>query len=61
MRIATRKDVYAAYIDLSATLAATRDTVSAHLDRAVRRTVLMLGALMVATGAAVVSLSRLYS
>jgi hypothetical protein len=59
--LATRRDMNTTYAELSATLSSTRDAVSARLDRAVRRTVLTLGALMVATGAAGVFLTRLYS
>jgi hypothetical protein len=59
--LATRRDANAAYAELSMTLAATRDAVSAHLDRAVRHTVLTLAALMVSAGAAVVLLAWSFS
>ncbi len=44
------------YAELSAALAATRDAVSSRVDQGLRRTVLTLGALLIATGANVVLL-----
>lgn len=46
-------------MDLSETLVSSRDAVLLRLDRGLRCMVLTLGALMVATGAAVVFLTRL--
>jgi hypothetical protein len=55
--LATRNDAAQLYAELSAMLAESRDAVSAQMDRAVRRTVLTLGALMVLAGATVVLLA----
>jgi hypothetical protein len=57
LSLATRADVDSIHADLRATLAVSRDAVLDRLDRAVRRTVLMLGALLVSAGAAVVFLA----
>jgi hypothetical protein len=55
--LATKTDVFEAYSNLRETLVESRDAVSVHMDRAVRRTVLTLSALMVSAGAAVVLLA----
>jgi hypothetical protein len=57
MKLATRDDVRAMCAELSERLAESREAISARLDRAVRRLVLTVGALMVAAGAAVVVLT----
>lgn len=54
MKLATRDDVRAMYAELSERLAESREAISARLDRAVRRLVLTLGALMIGIGAMVV-------
>jgi hypothetical protein len=48
LALATRLDVNSIQANLRATLAVSRDAVLDRLDRAVRRTVLTLGLLMVA-------------
>jgi hypothetical protein len=50
----TRSDVQCSYAALSATLAVSRDAVLTHLDRGVRRMVLTLSAVMVASAVALV-------
>jgi hypothetical protein len=55
--IATRDDVNAVRADLSVTLAASRDAVLDRLVRGLRRSVLTLGTVMVATGAVAVMLA----
>ena len=59
--LATRNDAARLYADLSATLSVSRDAVSAHLDRGLRRMVLALSAVMVASVAAAVLAARLAS
>jgi hypothetical protein len=55
--LASTSDVYATYADLSATLAKSCDAVLARLNRGVRRLVLTLSAVMVASAAVVVLLA----
>ena len=50
-----------AYVGLSATLAATGDAVLSHVNGGLRCMVVVLGALMVAAGAAVVLLAWSFS
>lgn len=55
-QLATRLDVREFYSDLSMTLSASRNAIAARCDRAQRRLVLRLSALMIAKAAAVVFL-----
>lgn len=56
-----RSKVHELDIELSATLSATREAISAALNRAQRRTVLTMSTLMVASGVVVVLAARLAS
>lgn len=56
-QLTTRCDVRGFYGDLSMTLSASRNAIAAKCDRAQRRLVLTLTALMVAAGATVVLLA----
>lgn len=60
-RPAMRGDVECLYGDVAAALHTTRDAVLARLDRGVRRTVLALSAVMVASAVVVVFAARLAS
>ena len=51
--LASSPDVHGVYVALSRTLAETRHAVLAHLERSLRRMVVMLSAVMVASAAAV--------
>jgi hypothetical protein len=53
-RLASRRDVSDFYAGVSAKLAESRDAMLAHLDRGLRRMVLALSAVLVASAAVVV-------